>query len=177
MFRRHRVNDVKRGARRSIHSRRVDAAARYYVTPCHAAVTRSKANEASNSASRTIRRWILVAATRFANYPKQLKASSKKIRRRYLGRSENNSDTRPPASSRPSLALNETHLLLLQASARLCVSSSSFSSPCVSFFFFTLSSPSPPFLYHRVLKRRLICETATSERDSIALKSALYLAM
>lgn len=173
MFQRHRVNDVKRGARRRIHSRRVDAVAHYYVTPRHVAVTRSKANETSNSASRTIRRWILVAATRFANYPKQLKASSKKIRRRYLGRSENNSDTRPPASSRPSLALNETHLRLLQASARLClsaVSSSSFSSSCASFFFL-LFSPSPPFLYHRVLKRRLICETATSERDSIALKS------
>lgn len=71
----------------------------YAITSRHSAVTRSKANEASSSTSRTIRRWVLVAAARFANYPKQLKASSKKIRRRYLGRSENNSDTRPPASS------------------------------------------------------------------------------
>jgi len=121
MFWRRRVDDVERSARKSAYSCGEWMLPHHYVTPRHAAVTRSKANEVSSSTSRTIRRWILVAATRFANYPKQLKASSKKIRRRYLGRSENNSDTHPPASSRPSSRsrLNETHPRLLQASSRV----------------------------------------------------------
>lgn len=105
MFWRRRVDDVERSARKSVYSYGEWMLLHHYVTPRHAAVTRSKANEVSSSTSRTIRRWVLVATTRFANYPKQLKASSKKIRRRYLGRSENNSDTHPPASSRPPLAL------------------------------------------------------------------------
>lgn len=105
MFWRRRV-DVERSARKSVYACGEWMLLHHYVTPHHAAVTRSKANEVSSSASRTIRRWVLVATTRFANYPKQLKTSSKKIRRRYLGRSENNSDTHPPASSRPPLVLS-----------------------------------------------------------------------
>lgn len=124
--------------------RRVDAAAPLrHATPRHAAVIRSKANEVSSSTSRTIRRWVFVAATRFANYPKQLKASYKKIRRRYLGRSENNSDTHPPASSRPPLALGWMKRILVSCRHRVVLLRSTFpfvSSPRAPFF------SSPPTL-------------------------------
>lgn len=119
-----------------------------HATPRRAAVTRSKANEVSSSTSRTIRRWVLVATTRFANYPKQLKASSKKIRRRYLGRSENNSDTHPPASSRPPLALSAEW----NASSSPAGIASSSSVPCFlssrlfAFLFFSPSSRLTPEL-------------------------------
>jgi len=158
MFWRRQVDDVEKSTRKSIYSYGEWMLPYHYVTlhhatprhatPRYAAVTRSKANEVSSSTSRTIRRWILVAATRFANYPKQLKASFKKIRRRYLGRSENNSDTHPPASSRPSLALGWMKRIL--SSCRHCIVLLRFTFPfissfCVFLFFFSfLSSLSFP---------------------------------
>lgn len=142
------------------------------AAPRRAAVTRSKANEASSSTSRTIRRWVLVAATRFANYPKQLKASSKKIRRRYLGRSENNSDTRPPASSHPPFALSSVEWNASSSPAGVVLRSSPSLASCARRFstrsFFPLFSPRHPGSFAAINLRGRYFEA----RVSIALKSS-----